>query len=217
MNCRDEHNTWMDQVLKLKNSLSTLTCTDPKNILQHFFLQALEQEFPRELEANKNLNERVLYLAIENAPKLSGSARTRAASIVKEYCGTSLLTNVRLTDLRNKAVFEVYRQCGVTIDTYFERYSSPHGSEEQNASYSHIAHGDARATATQTVDLSNALNWMQMLKRFFLVYDALTTDVNLNETNLNWIGAMWKTRIDKTSMGDLVWELFLDLWYIEAT
>lgn len=216
MNCRDEHDTWMDQVLKLKNSLSILTCTEPKNILQHFFLQALELEFPRELEVNKTLNEKILRLAIENAPNLSGSARARAASIVKRYCDTSLLPNVRLSDLRNKAVFEVYRQCGITIDTYFERYSSPPGSEEQNACYSHIAHGDARATATQTVDLSNALNWMQMLKRFFLVYDSLTTDVNLNETNLNWIGAMWKSHIDKTSLGDLVWELFLDLWYIET-
>ena len=183
MDCEKQHSLWLDQVQKLKSSLSVLTSTDPMNILQHFFLQALQQ---------------------------------RSANIIKSLgLYTPILNHIRLSDLRNKAVFDVYRQCGIHVDTYFERYSSPPGTVDENECYSRIAHGDARATATQTVHLSNVLNWMQILKRFFLVYDSLTVEQDFNKTNLNWIGAMWKGRIEQRSLGDLVWELFLDLWYIE--
>ena len=98
-----------------------------------------------------------------------------------------LLHRIRLADIRNRAVFEVYKQCGITVDTYFERYSSPNGSESQNEMYSRIAHGSAQATATETLTLSNMLIWMQILKRFFTVYDYVHTDDQVNKHNeLDW-------------------------------
>lgn len=215
MNIEEQHLIWKDQVGKLKESLNELTSTDPKNIIQHFFLQALQTEFSRELESNKKLIENILCFAIQRVDDVTGTPRQRAAQIVKEINFIPILGYIRLSDLRNKAVFEVYRQCGITIDTYFERYSSPPGNAEQNACYSNIAHGNARATARQTTELSNILNWMQILKRFFIVYDSLEDDVQLNKKNLNWIGAMWKSHIDELSLGDLIWELFQDLWHIE--
>ena len=51
MDWRREHEDWLHQVGKLKETLLKLTSTDPKNLIQHFFLQAIEQEFGRELES----------------------------------------------------------------------------------------------------------------------------------------------------------------------
>lgn len=215
MNCEEEYRVWETQVFKLQRSLGTLVNTDPNNLIQHFFLQAIQQEFSTELESNKNTIKAILCTAVQEAPRLSGNVRQRAAAIIQRFHPASLLHRVRLADIRNKAVFDIYRQCGVTTDTYFERYSSPPGTEEQNACYSHIAHGNAQASAKQTTTLSNVLTWMQVAKRFFVVYDSIHGSTVLTKYNLNWIGAMWKCHVDDKSLGDLIWELFLDLWYIE--
>lgn len=215
MNCSEEHEMWKGQVEKLKSSLNTLTNTDPKNLLQHFFLQALQTEFSHELETTKTNLKNIICEAALRMDRLQGSTRERAAAIIKEIFPVDILTHIRLSDIRNKAVFEIYRQCAYTVDTYVERYSSPPGTEEQNRLYGIIAHGSARATARQTARLSNVLIWMQVLKRFFIVYDSLSGDTELTQCNLNWIGAMWKCHVDEKSLGDLVWSLFLDIWYIE--
>ena len=217
MNWSEQHAMWMEQVQKLKTSMSSLTNTDPKNLLQHFFLQAIQHEFARELESHKNTIKDIICLAVEQCQTLDGTARQRAATILKQQFSTfdPILKRVRLADIRNRAVFEVYKQCACTVDTYFERYSSPPGLEEQNIAYLNIAHGNARATAADTVQLSNILVYMQILKRFFVVYDSLTVDVELTPYNLNWIGAIWAYHIQHKSLGDLVWELFVDIWTFE--
>lgn len=215
MNCEKEHQRWLSQVQKLKASMNELTNTDPKNLLQHFFLQAIATEFSTELETHKTTIKTLICNAVAQSPSLTGTPRARASEIIKQMCRTDLLPRIRLTDIRNKAVFEVYKSCGVTIDTYFERYSSPPGSLEQNTVYNKIAHGSAKATAIETVELSNVLIWMQILKRVFVVYDSLTSDVQLTPCTLNWVGAMWLYHIQKRSLGDLIWELYLDLWSIE--
>lgn len=215
MDCGKEHQRWLSQVEKLKASMSELTNTDPKNLLQHFFLQAIETEFSTELETHKATIKALVCDAVSHCDKLSGSVRQRSAQIIKQNHSTAILETIHLADIRNKAVFEVYKNCGVTVDTYFERYSSPPGTELQNVGYNRIAHGSAKATATQTVELSSMLIWMQILKRFFTVYDSLTVDVELKPSTLNWVGAMWLHRVQTCSLGDLVWELYLDLWYIE--
>lgn len=215
MNCDAQHRIWIEQVERLRASLATLVNTDPRNIIQHFFLQALHSEFAHELEANKSIIKNILCQAVQQSEHIGGSPRQRSAAILKGVVQTNLLPFIRLADIRNKAVFEVYRVCGITVDTYFERYSSPPGTEEQNACYGHIAHGSAQATAIQTDELSNALMWMQILKRYFVVHDALQSQTELNRYNLNWIGAMWKCHIEDRSLGDLIWELFLDIWALE--
>jgi hypothetical protein len=215
MNCDEQFDVWKTQVTKLKSSLGSLVNTDPNNLIQHFFLQAIQQEFSKELESNKNTIKTILCLAVNEAETLSGNVRQRSAAIVKRFCSTNLLPHIRLSDIRNKAVFEIYRQCGVTVDTYFERYSSPPGTAEQNACYGHIAHGSAKASAIQTTTLSDVLTWMQITKRFFVVYDCIHSSATLTKYNLNWIGAMWKCHVEDKSLGDLIWELYLDLWYIE--
>lgn len=215
MDCKKEHERWLSQVEKLKASRSELTNTDPQNLLQHFFLQAIQTEFSTELETHKATIKALICNAVAQSEQLVGTTRARAAEIIKQMCRTELLPRIRLSDIRNKAVFEVYKSCGVTIDTYFERYSSPPGSTEQNMIYNQIAHGGAQATALETVELSNVLIWMQILKRFFTVYDSLTSDINLTPCTLNWVGAMWLYHIRERSLGDLIWELYLDLWSIE--
>jgi hypothetical protein len=215
MNCEEEFRVWETQVVKLQHSLGTLVNTDPNNLIQHFFLQAIQQEFSAELESNKNIIKAILCTAVQEASTLSGDVRERATAVIRRFHTTSLLQRVRLADIRNKAVFDIYRQCGVTTDTYFERYSSPPGTEEQNACYSHIAHGSAQASAQETTTLSNVLTWIQVAKRVFVIYDSIHGSTALTKYNLNWIGAMWKCHVEDKSLGDLVWELFLDLWYIE--
>lgn len=215
MDCEKEHQRWLSQVEKLKASMNQLTSTDPKNLLQHFFLQAIATEFSTELETHKATIKSLICNAVAQSEQLTGTTRARASEIIKQMCRTELLTRIRLTDMRNKAVFEVYKSCAVTIDTYFERYSSPPGTSEQNMVYNQIAHGSAQATATETVELSNVLVWMQILKRFFIVYDSLTSEVELTPCTLNWVGAMWLHHIQERSLGDLIWELYLDLWSIE--
>jgi hypothetical protein len=76
-----------------------------------------------------------------------------------------------LNDLRNILVFEIFKRCGITIDTYFERYSSPPGTKEQSAYYLNIAHGKALCTAEWTNKLSFIVNTMELLKTVFLVYE----------------------------------------------
>jgi hypothetical protein len=215
MDCNKEHQRWLSQVEKLKGSMGELTNTDPKNLLQHFFLQVIEIEFSSVLETHKIAIKTLICNAVSQSRQLVGTVRERAAQVIKQTRVTELLPRIRLTDIRNKAVFEVYKNCGVTVDTYFERYSSPPGSAEQNVMYSQIAHGAATATARETVELANILLWMQILKRFFTVYDSLTLDVELTPCTLNWVGAMWLRHVRERSLGDLVWELYLDLWSIE--
>lgn len=215
MDCEKEHQRWLSQVEKLKASINELTNTDPQNLLQHFFLQAIQTEFSTELETHKTAIKTLICNAVAQSGQLVGTTRVRASEIIQQLYRTDLLPKIRLTDIRNKAVFEVYKSCGVTIDTYFERYSSPPGTVEQNMVYNQIAHGAAQATATETVELSNVLIWMQILKRFFTVYDSLTSEVLLTPCTLNWVGAMWLNHIQVRSLGDLIWELYLDLWSIE--
>lgn len=215
MDCEKEHQRWLSQVEKLKASINELTNTDPQNLLQHFFLQAIQTEFSTELETHKTAIKTLICNAVAQSGQLVGTTRVRASEIIQQLYRTDLLPKIRLTDIRNKAVFEVYKSCGVTIDTYFERYSSPPGTVEQNMVYNQIAHGAAQETATETVELSNVLIWMQILKRFFTVYDSLTSEVLLTPCTLNWVGAMWLNHIQVRSLGDLIWELYLDLWSIE--
>lgn len=217
MEWRQQHTVWRDQVAKLKSSLAQLTSTDPKNLLQHFFLQATQQEFVRELDSFNSTVKTLICHAVELSSELKGTARTRAAQVLKSLnmCAGGLLQSIRLADIRNKVVFEVYKQCGLTVDTYFERYSSPPGQPEQNEAYLHIAHGNACASAMQTVELSNLVVFMQVLKRFFVVYDCVVHNKNTEPTNMNWVGAMWAHHIECVSLGDLIWQLFLDIWECE--
>ena len=209
---------WLDQVEKLRKSLTDLSETSPDNILSHFFLQAVEHECQHELDSVKTKVKELLNLAIRSAPSLeSSSVRERSVHVLKHKNDVApLLQTLRLADIRNVAVFEIYKRCGVTVDTYFERYSSPPGNDAQNTMYSRVAHGNAICNAIQTQTLSDMLLYMQILKRFFIVYDNLTkTTVPPGGHELNWCGEMWACHIEMFSLADLVWELYLDLWYIE--
>ena len=55
MDCNSQFELWKDQVRKLKSSMSSLSETEPRNVLQHFFLQAAQSELKSELEPVKNL------------------------------------------------------------------------------------------------------------------------------------------------------------------
>jgi hypothetical protein len=218
MDWREQYNFWVQQVEKLRASMESLTHTDPKNIIQHFFLQAIQHEFSRELESHKTTIKTIICTAVELSNTLEGTSRERAVKVLHHLfgCQEPLLTSIRLSDIRNRAVFEVYKQCGLTVNTYFNRYSSPPGTEEQNSAYLAIAHGNACASAVQTVILSQLLLHMQILKRFFVVYDCIVHNGEHSPTNLNWIGAMWAHHIETNSLDDLVWHLFLDVWLYET-
>ena len=216
MYCESEHLTWVVQLRRLKESMNNLARTGPKNVLEHFFSQAVEKEFSKELDSVKTFVKSIIKSAITNYETTSGSTRHRAAIILHDMVKTRVLPYIRLSDIRNRAVFDIYKQCGITVDTYFNRYSSPPGTSEQNEIYSKIAHGTACATAEQTQLLSLILSAMQILKRFFLVVDFIKNDTTaLTSSNLNWHGAMMSCHIQNHSLSDLIWELFLDIWEYE--
>ncbi len=218
MDWRNQHSLWLNQIQKLKEQMHSLTSTDPKNLIQHFFIQALESEFANELETQKTIIKKIMSHAIEHCNTVEGTVREKSAKILKE-CLTNfdpMLSYINLTDIRNFIVFEVFKQCRITLDTYFERYSSPPGSDFQNIIYNKIAHGQAKASALNTKRVCNIIVYMQLLKRFFLIYDFLNDDtIQLKNYDINWIGAMWTHHIEETSLGDLIWSLFLDIWYYE--
>lgn len=215
MDCAAQHKIWVTQLKVLKESVSELSETKPKNVLQHFFLQAAKNELATDSEYVKTMSKRMLYYGLEHAGNMTGSPRHRAASVLRHFMTEPIIQNVNLSDLRNIAVFEIYKRCGITVDTYFERYSSPPGSAEQNTVYSHMAHGHALATADTTVILDNLLLYMQILKRFFVVFDHVFHNSPMSSLTLNWIGGMWTSHVQEKGMGDLVWELFLDVYVYE--
>ena len=217
MDWRSQHSVWVNQIQKLKQQMQSLTNTDPKNLIQHFFIQALEHEFSNELESQKTIIKNIMSYAVEHCDHIEGTIREKSAKILKEcLTNDSLLEHINLTDIRNFIVFEVFKQCRITLDTYFERYSSPPGSEQQNILYNKIAHGQAKASASNTKRLNNIIVYMQLLKRFFIIHDFLIDNtIQLKNHNVNWLGAMWAHHIEETSLGDLIWSLYLDIWHYE--
>ena len=161
MNCNKQFLVWKEQVQKLRQSVSSLSQTEPKNVLEHFFLTAAGNELQNELAVVKKMSSDIICAAIEQAPTLSGDYRQKSVIILKQFVSDSIIQNIHLADIRNIAVFEIYKQCGITIDTYFERYSSPPGNAQQNEQYSLIAHGIAHASAEHTQLLSHILLYMQ--------------------------------------------------------
>ena len=216
MDYNNGHILWMDQVEKLRTSVSNLSMTEPKNVLQHFFLQALDKELSNEPERVQILAKSIVCRALEFGDTLSGTIRQKSAMVLRHFIKTPILNNIQLVDIRNIAVFEIYHRCGQTIDTYFDRYSSPPGSGEQTTAYIRIAHGAASASAEETVTLSSILLFMQILKRFFAVNNIVNGVESVPSViTLNWLGAMWCAHVKEKSLGDLIWELFLDVWYYE--
>lgn len=218
MNSEEQHQVWLQQVDKLISSNRELQETDSNNILSHFFSQVIERDFCHELEPTKHKIKSLAKSAVEMASQLSGSCRERAAAVLARCLPLeeSVLASIRLNDLRNVVVFEMYKRCGVSSDTYFERYSSPPGTTEQNRVYLNIAHGKAKCTAEWVEKLSFVINAMQLLKTVFLVHDLYTgVQTPVNASNLNWHGIKWVVHVSLHGLGDLVWNLFLDVWEYE--
>ena len=221
MDFEEQHVVWKEQVQKLIESDQNLKETDSTNILIHFFSQVIERDFCHDLDSTKSKIKSVIRMAIQMAPTLTGDTRVRAATVLSTFSNVEepILTNIRLNDIRNIIVFEIYKQCGVTIDTYFERYSSPPGTSDQSQIYLNIAHGGAPCTAIWTEKLSFVINTINLLKMFFLVYDLLISprvdSSHVDSSNLNWHGSKWSSVVQKQGLGDLVWNIFLDVWEYE--
>jgi hypothetical protein len=211
-----QHLIWKEQLEKLVQSKNALMQTDQNNILSNFFSQAIESEFPRESDSFKSNIKSLMLHASVVAPELEGTYRERAAQILSSNNIEPLLSQINLNDIRNMILFEMYKRCRVAPDFYFERYSSPPGTEEQNDLYLSIAHGNAKCTAVCTENLRFIITSLALLKRFFLVYDAFEgKETDLNSTNLNWFSTNWVAHIDNKNLGDLIWNIFLDLWTYE--
>lgn len=213
-----QHVVWKQQLQKLIASNQELKETDSSNILIHFFTQVIERDFCHELETTKQKIKQITKLAIQMAPSLRGTIRSRTAAVLAKSMPLEepIVQNVRLNDLRNILVFEIFKRCGITVDTYFERYSSPPGTAEQSAAYITIAHGKATCTAEWTNKLSFIVNIMEVLKTVFLVYDVFTgVTTETTGANLNWHGAKWAVYVSQHGLGDLVWNTFLDVWEYE--
>jgi len=211
-----QHLIWKEQLNKLVESKTHLLETDQNNIISNFFSQAIEKEFPRESNDFKINIKQVILKASIIAPKLNGCYRKRAAHVLSIINTELLLSQISLNDIRNLVLFEIYKRCGVAIDSYFERYSSPPGTEEQNNLYLSIAHGNAKCTAVCTEQLHFVITSLVLLKRFFLVYDSFEgKETKLTNSNLNWFGTNWLAHIDNINLADLIWNIFLDLWTYE--
>lgn len=206
------HLLWLEQLKRLNNSIQELTATNPCNIIEHFFSRAMSQEFPTESVPFKSSIKRIILLAAKQA--VSDNIRSTAAALVAAVYPRTFLSKIRLADIRNLAVFQVYCKCGVTVDTYFERFSSPSGTPDENAEYASIAHGNAVCNAETTRSLSNVLLFMQYTKRLLLVQSYLENNqCKLNTYTLNWMGTMWFAHIKEQNLSLLIWELFLDLYH----
>jgi hypothetical protein len=104
-------------------------------------------------------------------------------------------------------------RCGVTVDTYFERFSSPPGTETQNSAYSKIAHGGSIANAADTSRLANLLTFLRFLKRVFIVKRMLVNpEIVIKPYQLDWVGVMMVSYLKETNLSMLIWELFLDIY-----
>jgi hypothetical protein len=204
------HKLWLEQIHKLRKSMETLSCTDNNNIIEHFFTQAMENEFEHEsITFKATLKELLSAAVIYNSTQ---SPSESAALILKNITKLSF-PKIRLADIRNYAVFNMYMRCGVTVDTYFERFSSPPGTETQNSAYSKIAHGGSIANAEETSELDNLLTFLRFLKRVFVVKRMLVDpETVIKPYQLDWIGQMMVSHIKETNLSMLIWDLFLDVY-----
>lgn len=218
MNWETEHDVWVQQVEKLICSRQELRETGSENMLCHFFTQVIERDFCHAAEPTRQRIKKIARTAIDMAPHLEGTHRVRAAAVLSRCVALdeSAIDNMMLNDLRNIIVFEVYKRCGVTVDTYFERYSSPPGTQAQSAAYLRIAHGKAKCTAVWVEKLSFIVNMMHLLRTVFIVYDLFTgAPLEVDASTLNWHGLKWRVHILKKGLGDLVWNAFMDVWEYE--
>jgi hypothetical protein len=214
------HKIWLYQIEKLRKSMQTLTCTNPGNIIEHFFTQAMENEFCSESTAFKTILKQILTCAIHYTQ--TGSCSESAAIILQQVTGQTKndaerrQNNFRLADIRNYAVFNMYRRKGITIDTYFERFSSPPGSKCQNEAYARVAHGSAVCNADQTSKLADTLTYLQFIKRVLIVKQLLSDQtLTVSAGQLNWIGSMMVAKVEDTNLSTLIWELFVDIFNYE--
>lgn len=212
MACSKGHTLWLHQINQLRASLQSLPDTNPNNIIQHFFTKAMETEFKSESNQFRRTLKQLLSIAVQQ-PLTTTSPRQQAALVLASVVKANILSQIRLADIRNQAVFQVYGKCGITLETYFERYSSPPGTTQQNEAYAKVAHGNAICNAESIRLLTDLLSYMQFLKRVYVVKQLMSTDSDATACTLNWVGFMWHARIRSHGMSDLIWELFLDLWY----
>ena len=209
------HHLWVEQLGRLNKTIEQLSDTNPSNISEHFFFKSMEQDFPSETDIFKSKAKAMMLTAV--GQPLTTTIRECAASIVAAHYPITFLSHIRLADIRNLAVFQVYCKCGVTVDTYFERFSSPPGTVAENTEYAAIAHGNAVCNAETTKALSDILQYMQYIKRVLLIQQCLKKkDFNTTACNLNWIGTMWLAHIKEWNLSLLIWELFLDLYHYKA-
>jgi hypothetical protein len=204
------HKLWLEQIHKLRRSMETLSCTDNNNIIEHFFTQAMENEFENESIAFKATLKELLSAAVLHNSTQSPS--NSAAYVLKNITKLSF-PKIRLADIRNYAVFNMYMRCGVTVDTYFERFSSPPGTEAQNSVYLNIAHGGSITNAADTSKLAILLTCFRFLKRVFVVKRMLV-DPNfvVKSSQLDWVGQMMVSHVKESSLSMLIWDLFLDIY-----
>ena len=210
----DSHSFWIERVRQLRETIQNNPLTEPKNVMKHFFLQAVDHEFHFELNTWRAEIKNIINEAIDSMFENTGSIREKAARVLQKT-HKPMIKHIRLADIRNRIVFEIYKSKGITIDTYFDRYSNPPGTDKQNEQYIKMAHGSALyTTAKHTQLLSDTLIRIQLLKRIFIVHDIIFND-NPDNTQLNWFTDAWSDDINKNGMGHLIWTLFLDLWTVE--
>tara|TARA_B110000090_G_C13245816_1_gene394406 strand:- start:153 stop:791 length:639 start_codon:yes stop_codon:yes gene_type:complete len=201
---------WLEQIVKLRKSMETLKSTDNNNIIEHFFTQAMENEFQNKSIAFKAVLKELLSAAVLLN---SNKSPSESSALILKQIIKQAFPKFRLSDIRNYAVFNMYMRSGRTCDTYFERFSSPPGTEAQNSVYSQIAHGRAVCNAADTSKLANLLTYMQFLKRVFVVKHMLSDpEIVVKPSQLNWVGAMMVSHIKETSLSMLIWVLFIDTY-----
>jgi hypothetical protein len=127
----DTHSFWRNRVEKLGQTIRDNPQTEPTNVLKHFFSQAVDNEFPLGLSTWRTKTKEIINLAVSTMSDNIGTIRERVAYVLREF-HTPMIKHIRLADIRNRIVFEIYKSKGMTIDTYFDRYSNPPGTAEQN-------------------------------------------------------------------------------------
>lgn len=206
---------WMENITKLRSSIQTLKSTDNVKILEHFFTQALESEFSLESTKFKTTLKQLLSAAVGH---ISNTTPSQSAAFILKKVTNASFPKFRLTDIRNYAVFNLYMRCGVTVDTYFERFSSPPGNSIENELYLKVAHGHSVCNAEETSILADLLTYMQFLKRVFVVKQMLreTGNTVFKPSQLNWIGFMMLETVQELNFSMLIWNLFVDIYNYQS-
>tara|TARA_B110001452_G_scaffold252224_1_gene241931 strand:- start:453 stop:971 length:519 start_codon:yes stop_codon:yes gene_type:complete len=134
---------------------------------------------------------------------------------IRETCPnqvSGLLKKMRLTDIRNRIAFSIYRCLNVAIDTSFERSYNANAPNHQIKTFENMAHGVALVkSAIDIATLNNVLQWTHLIKMTKQIQQ-ITQQQPQQQQALHSCTVFWYLHIKEHGLSSLIWELFIDVY-----